>query len=192
MRPAVLFARRDSIYKVLDCDVWDEERDTLKWPGGAPVVAHPPCRTWGRLSTFATKALPGEKQLALWAVRAVRINGGVLEHPATSRLFSATAMPGESIPPSGERDAWGGFRLTVEQWWFGHRAEKLTTLYVCGCEPSDLPEIPIKLGYAPCVVQTRIKNGEPGFRPHISKAEREHTPPRVRQMAPGGRSALQT
>jgi hypothetical protein len=45
---AVLFARADSIYKTLaGCDVWDEARDALKWPGGAPIIAHPPCRAWG-------------------------------------------------------------------------------------------------------------------------------------------------
>lgn len=50
---AVLFARADSHYKAIDgCDVWDIERDARKWPGGAPVVAHPPCRAWGKASYF--------------------------------------------------------------------------------------------------------------------------------------------
>ena len=48
MTVAILFARSDSYYKTLpECDVWDIERDARKWPGGAPVVAHPPCRAWG-------------------------------------------------------------------------------------------------------------------------------------------------
>jgi len=56
-KPAVLFARADSIYKQLDCDVWDQERDALRWPGGASIVAHPPCRSWGRLRKLAKPLL---------------------------------------------------------------------------------------------------------------------------------------
>lgn len=69
---AVLFARSDSIYKSLsDCDVWDIERDARHWPGGCPVVAHPPCRGWGRLRKLA-KPTEGERELAIWAVEQVR------------------------------------------------------------------------------------------------------------------------
>jgi hypothetical protein len=36
-RVAVLFARKDSIYKTMpECDVWDIERDAREWPGGMP------------------------------------------------------------------------------------------------------------------------------------------------------------
>lgn len=79
---AVLFARSDSIYKSLPgCDVYDIERDALTWPGGSPVVAHPPCRAWG---SFAWRARPreGERECAPWAVEQIRRHGGVLEHPA--------------------------------------------------------------------------------------------------------------
>lgn len=45
---AVLFARSDSVYKSIPgCDVWDINRDARNWKGGAPIVAHPPCRAWG-------------------------------------------------------------------------------------------------------------------------------------------------
>jgi len=54
MTVAVLFARADSHYKALPgVDVWDEARDARKWPGGAPLVAHPPCRLWAKLRQFA-------------------------------------------------------------------------------------------------------------------------------------------
>ena len=34
---SVLFARSDSVYKALPgCDVWDQERNALFWPGGNP------------------------------------------------------------------------------------------------------------------------------------------------------------
>lgn len=165
---AVLFARSDSVYKTLPgADVWDLERDALKWQGGAPVVAHPPCRAWGRLREFA-KPRAGERESALWAVQMVQRWGGVLEHPATSKLWAAA-----SLPAPGQRDGFGGFTVSVPQWWWGHRADKLTRLYVVGCGPKQIPEIPFRLGEPSHVIQGRKQGG----RPHVTKAEREQTPP---------------
>ncbi len=51
---AVLFARADSHYKALQgVEVYDMERDARTYDGPWPVVAHPPCRAWGRLRQFA-------------------------------------------------------------------------------------------------------------------------------------------
>ena len=91
---AVLFASEDSAYKTLaGCDVYDIERDALTWPGGCPVVAHPPCRAWGQLRYWA-KPRPGEKELALWAVEQVQRWGGAgassaLNAVASSRIARA-------------------------------------------------------------------------------------------------------
>lgn len=175
MKVAVLFARGDSIYKTLpDCDVWDIERDARKWPGGCPVVAHPPCRAWGRLRHFA-KPRTDEKELALWAVEQVRRWGGVLEHPRASTLW-----PTAGLPAPGNRDEHGGWTLCISQHWWGHRAEKLTMLYISGCDPDDIPPMPMVLGDAPMVVANgtanHIPRGAPGWRPQITHAEREHTP----------------
>ena len=54
MHPVVvLFVRADSIYKTLPgVECYDEARDARTWPGGCPVVAHPPCRTWGTNSLW--------------------------------------------------------------------------------------------------------------------------------------------
>lgn len=61
---AVLYARADSNYKAMEnVDVWDAERDARNWPGGCPVVAHPPCRAWSALAHMA-KPRPDEKDLA--------------------------------------------------------------------------------------------------------------------------------
>ncbi|MGE5470590.1 MAG: hypothetical protein ACM3X0_07335 [Bacteroidota bacterium] len=137
---AVLFARRDSVYKTLGADVFDADRDARGYLGPLPVVAHPPCRAWGRLRHFA-KPRPDEKNLALHAVHAVRTWGGVLEHPAHSTLWQAADLP---LP--GCRDSFGGFTYVVDQSWFGHRAPKRTWLYVCGAD--SLPAVPFELGVA--------------------------------------------
>lgn len=171
MAVAILFARADSCYKALPgCDVWDAERDARRWPGGCPVVAHPPCRAWGRLRHFA-KPRQDEKALALWAVEQVRKFGGVLEHPASSTLW-----PAAELPAPGERDQWGGWTLPIHQHWWGHRAEKATLLYIVGCDPANVPPLPYRMDEPTHVVQSRKRTG---YRPHITKAEREHTPPEL-------------
>ncbi len=171
MAVAVLFARADSSYKQIEgVDVWDVERDARRWPGGCSVVAHPPCRAWGRLRQFA-KPRPDEKDLARWAVAQVRNWGGVLEHPAGSTLWGDMGLP---FP--GLFDAFGGWTLAAPQKWWGHKAEKASWFYVVGCAPRDIPSIPYVLGDAAYVVQSRKRND---YRPHISKAEREHTPPQL-------------
>lgn len=173
---AVLFARTDSVYKTLpNCDVWDIERDARQWPGGAPVVAHPPCRAWGRLRQFA-KPRPDEKELALYAIKQVRKYGGVLEHPKASTLWKAAGLP---LPGEGY-DPHGGWTLEVLQFWWGHKAEKATWLYICGVRQHQIPPIPFVMGGAPCVVgySKRRKGNIPhrSRRPEISKADRERTP----------------
>lgn len=165
---AVLFARADSVYKKIGCcDVWDAARNALNWPGGASVVAHPPCRAWGRLRTFA-KPRKGERLLATWAVRQVRRWGGVLEHPASSLLWPRAGLP---LPGAG-CDKYGGWTLGIAQSWWGHKAEKNTLLYIVGLRPCDVPDIPLSLHYASHVIASRKSDA----RPSVTKAEREHTP----------------
>ncbi len=173
---AVLFARADSFYKTLPgCDVWDAERDARRWQGGAPVVAHPPCRAWARLRQFA-KPRPDEKDLARWAVAQVREHGGVLEHPEHSTLWAD-----QGLAEPGCIDAHGGRTITVDQWRFGHRAEKRTRLYFVGVTYPEIVDLmpPRRPGPATHVVTAShgIRVGHPSHRPEISKAEREHTPP---------------
>jgi hypothetical protein len=173
-RVAALFVRADSIYKTLPgVDAWDMERDARKWPGGCPVVAHPPCRAWGRLRQFS-KPREDEKALGPWAVERVRRWGGVLEHPAESTLFAHCGMP-EPIPRVF--DDFGGWTLGIHQHDFGHRAQKATWLYIVGCRPLFMPALPrLKLGSAThCIRPTK---SYPRL-PSVTKAEREHTPPEL-------------
>lgn len=179
---AVLFARADSNYKAIaGCDVFDCERDARTYNGTLPVVAHPPCRAWGRLRHFA-KPRVDEPDLAMFAVAKVRQCGGVLEHPVSSTLW-----PVAGLPQPGSRDEFGGFTWPIHQSAFGHRAEKPTLLYIVGIEPAQLPVVPLFLGEATHVIAqgrtrrdgTRITKGSLGWRPEVSKAEREHTPPHL-------------
>lgn len=169
---AVLFARSDSVYKTLpQLDVYDAERDARTWPGGCPAVAHPPCRGWGRLRHFA-KPRHDEKDLALFAVDAVRAYGGVLEHPEASSLWAAAGLP-----RPGARDEFGGFTFPCSQKWWGHRSEKKTWLYIVGIHPGALPAFPIALHEATHTVGLYSGRNRATCRPEIGKAEREHTPP---------------
>lgn len=172
MDVAVLFARQDSTYKTLPgVDVYDIDRDARTFQGGMPVVAHPPCRAWGRLRAFANPR-PDEMNLARLAVALVREFGGVLEHPAGSTLWAAQMLP----LPAGARDQYGGWTFAAPQMWWGHKAEKATWFYIVGVAPADMPPVPLVLGDATHVVQSRKRQD---YRPHITKAEREHTPPEL-------------
>jgi len=170
---SILFARQDSVYKSLpDCDVWDIDRDARNWPGGTPVVAHPPCRAWGRMRHFA-RPRPDEKDLARWSVAMVRQWGGVLEHPEASSLWTDQSLP----RPGPRMDAHGGFTLAVLQKWWGHRADKSTWLYVCGIDRAKVPAFPINLHESRYVVTSSLyRAGNPRWKPHLPKDEREHTP----------------
>lgn len=157
MSVPVLFTRKDSPYLALGCDCYDIERDALTWPGGRPAIFHPPCRSWGQLSHMA-KPRAGERELSLWAMQQVRRFGGVLEHPINSKFWA------ESCCLSwGVRDTFGGILIPVYQSAWGHRAPKLTGLYLVGVE---VPRIPM-----PRPTVTTVER--------MCRAERESTPPEL-------------
>jgi hypothetical protein len=165
---SILFARADSIYKTLpECDVWDAKRDATKWPGGNPVVAHPPCAQWGRLRHLAREN-SAEKELALLAVEFVLKWGGVIEHPAGSLLWEAA-----ELPKPGERDR-RGFTIVIDQLWFGHACIKRTWLWIFGVGQSEIPTLPFHLGYPTRSISTRQR--APKALPEMSRKGRESTP----------------
>lgn len=156
---AALYVRSDSVYKSLGVECFDIERDARTYDGPGPVVAHPPCRAWGRLSHFA-KPRDDEKSLGFHAVDMVRFYGGVLEHPASSKLFAAAGLP----RPGAAVDAFGGWTFPINQQCFGHRAPKATWLYIVGAGPGRLPDFGLRLGVAPGRIES------------MGRAEREKTP----------------
>lgn len=129
---SALFVREDSVYASLPgVDCWPASRDARKWPGGTPVIVHPPCRAWGRMRHLA-KPVHGEKEMARFAVRMVRKWGGVLEHPESSALWEDMKLPGPR-----ECDKFGGWTLSADQYWWGHEAQKRTWFYLSASDSAS-------------------------------------------------------
>lgn len=140
---------------------WDIARDARLYNGPWPVVAHPPCGPWGRLRHLYRGA---EHDCAPRAVAQVRAFGGVLEHPANSRLWTnghscqgwkehcdhceggdgpCCVCGWEHLPlPDHAADSHGGYTVAVNQCDWGHVARKATWLYIVGCPRSELPPFP--------------------------------------------------
>jgi len=166
---AVLCARRDSYYKqIVGCDVYDLARGAKTFRGGKPVIAHPPCRLFGRLSQRVAEqeeVITREILLGIWCARMVEKCGGVLEHPAYSALFRIA-----DLPEPGSRGR-GGFTIEVPQCWWGHTSVKLTWLFFSGnVEP--LPRSPFK--FEPDIGGGAGSKGSVARQSH---RQREMTPP---------------
>ena len=143
-----LFVRDDSAYKKREAwDCFDAKRDATTYRGTLPIVAHPPCRAWGVMSHMAFRNKDWsdsgdprrevEKHLALLGIDRVRRLGGVLEHPAGSKLFKGH-LPDVGMFP----DSSGGYTILIDQYDFGHVAHKNTKLYICGVPLASLPDLP--------------------------------------------------
>jgi hypothetical protein len=116
-------------------DLWDAARDAMRYDGDGPVIAHPPCGPW---STMRHLYQGAEHACAPHALELVRKLGGVLEHPAGSKLWDALLLPKPRYEGPGmrysERDRFGGFTIEVDQVDWGHVARKRTWLYFVGVE----------------------------------------------------------
>lgn len=115
-------------YPALVREWYDAERNAMTYRGSLPVVAHPPCGPWSHLSRLHKRT--EEIALAPHAVAVVQRCGGVLEHPAGSRLFGAM-----DLPRSDE------LLIEVSQCDWGHPARKRTRLYIVGLR-GELPPMP--------------------------------------------------
>ena len=137
---SVLFAARNSVYHSLDgVEVYDAKRDATTFDMSTPIVAHPPCRSWSAFTAHQAKPEPGEKELGLFAVDCLRKCGGILEHPAHTRLFDAAGIPHPGQP---SRD--GMWSLQVWQAWWGYPMKKATWLAFSGIDSSKV-ETPFRL-----------------------------------------------
>lgn len=151
-------------------DCWGLARDATAYAGPWPVVAHPPCGHWGRLSHFCKD----DGHTGPIAVAQVRRWGGVLEHPADSQLWRKCSMPAPGWLP----DEWGGYTVAVNQCDWGHRAAKATWLYVVGCPVDRLPAVPPPVDRSGLLVVTNEqRKGDPGYRARLPGRERHLTPP---------------
>lgn len=159
---AVLYTRaRSNYHHVPGVDLWPETRDARLYAGDLPVVAHPPCRAWGRFKAWA-KPEPHEMDLGRLAVAQVRRWGGILEHPEGSSLWKDQGLP----RPGAGADSHGGMTLRIHQGHWGHRAPKSTWLYV-----ANMPQVGIAL------LTSREGRPLPAHRVELmGKAERERTP----------------
>jgi hypothetical protein len=164
----VLFAESNSVYKSLGCDVYDLTRNAYSFSDNRPVIAHPPCRLWSRLRAFST-APACEKLTAVFAVHVVRQNGGVLEHPVGSSLWSHMSLP---LP--GKYDKFGGFTVCINQSWFGHPCKKPTFLYWCGIDIMSLDAYPLNFNAVEYCISSS-KNGPDSLK-EVHRSWRNRTP----------------
>ena len=140
---AVLCVSGQSPYKKIPgADCYDRRRGARSFPGGIPVVAHPPCRAWSATCRHLAKPEPGERDLAPWAVEVIQREGGVLEHPAHSVLWDELGLPKPGDPPDPETGLWSQL---VHQSWFGSHRRKPTWLLFAGITEAELPELPFRL-----------------------------------------------
>jgi hypothetical protein len=73
-------------------------------------------------------------------------------------------------------DEFGGYTVEIDQYAFGHVANKPTKIYIVGCPLQKLPPIPVKHGRA-----TKSITGQVSGTKRCTQLEREYTPEALRQ-----------
>ena len=180
---SVLFVCKNSSYNdIQGLDLWEESRDAKQYYGLNPVVCHPPCARWCKM-TFAiyalqnqSKFLPGNDD-GCFQCALINVNrcGGVMEHPACSfawKVFNLTK------PKKGRWIECGkGFVCEVWQSAYGHKAKKPTWLYYRGIQPPF--ELRWEYNLGTHQVAGNNKNAK-NSKPRLSKYERVATPDEFR------------
>jgi hypothetical protein len=174
MQVAALFVDPKGVYAGLpDVEVWDEARDARTYAGPHPVVAHPPCKTWSIMGQCRPELVRGDDGGCFEAaLAAVRTWGGALEHPAHTHAWRVFHLP---RPPweGWARDICDeGWVCQVDQFWYGHRANKKTWLYYVGDNPPPM----LRWGRA-ARSRITVRNDGGGGRD-----QRSRTPPEFRDV----------
>lgn len=131
---SVLCTSHKTPYKhLVNVHVFDRRTDARTYTGGEPVVAHPPCRSWSVYTRHQSTPAKGEKALGVWCAEQVRMNGGILEQPAHSKLWQAACLP---MP--GRVDDPLSWSMEVCQEWWGCPMIKRTWLYFAGIKPKQV------------------------------------------------------
>lgn len=121
----VLFTNRKSVYKQLQCDCYDIDRNVKSFNWDRKVIAHPPCRQFSRLKGLSKKD-DEEYELVLKTLNHVNRYGGIIEHPLRSDLFKRNEVDQDKI-------------IYIDQHWFGFKAHKPTLLYIVGAKVDYIP-----------------------------------------------------
>ena len=172
---AVLCTNIKTHYRDLpDVEVYDKRRDCRTFTGTCPIVAHPPCRAWSKITRHQAKPEPGEKDLAPFCIDVLKANGGVLEHPAHSVLFDELKLPKPTEPMRG-----GLWSMAIKESWFEPGRNKKTWLLFAGVSPA--------LVFMPFALQTE---GTTAAWDRMSKERRRLTPaPMARWLVDVARTA---
>jgi len=142
---AALFVETDGIYyNDPRIEPWDIQTDGRNYKGPHKVIAHPPCKRWGRYwsggpSVKIRKYKGDDENCFAYSLWAVRTFGGVIEHPEASHAWTWFGL--RKPPKSGgwiKADNYGGLTCCVEQGHYGHRARKATWLYTINCKSLEL------------------------------------------------------
>jgi len=160
--PVALYTKDGTNYGKLNIDYYGKHRNALNYQGNDVVICHPPCAHWGAMSQFASIS-PGEKYLALHALWLVEINGGILEHPAQSKIWNLIR---------NQPTHYTGQILSVNLSWFGFPTQKRTYLYIKGATLKEIPPHPISFESVTTFIRPKH---QPGAK-HLPKSQRDTTP----------------
>lgn len=132
-----LFVDPNGPYPKLGVDYWDQRRNALTFTGDGAVILHPPCGRWCSMARINEKRwgakVGDDGGLFAFALKTLRQNHGVLEHPARSIAWDYFHLP--KPIGIGWRFLDGLWVCEVWQSAYGHSCHKRTWLLYSGKQP---------------------------------------------------------
>ncbi len=120
----ILWVAPTSVYRSLVPPerIWDRLRDARTYAGPGPIIAHPPCGPWTRIRGGFMRPCGQDADDGRIAMELVHRWGGVVEQPATSRLFAVHGQLGATYSFVRQGDWIDGVerlssKPTVLYWW---------------------------------------------------------------------------